>query len=213
MKQTTKKLFCLVLAAVMVFTLGVTAFAATADNVKQYGTYVCLGDSIAAGFGDYAPKTHCYERVPEAYHSLVADAVGAELIPMAHVGTRTEELLQDMADQTLKSFWAYWQAHAAREPEPKINQENLEIFFAYVQEHQEQARALFREQSTVFWEPILQWISEQLKTISRDQEHVRYTAIFYLSGVVNVANRWLYTGCKESVESLCDLIFSCLPSQ
>ena len=123
------------------------------------------------------------------------------------------ELLQDMANQVLKSFWAYWESHAAREPEPKINQENLEIFFAYVQEHQEQAKALFREQSTVFWEPILQWISEQLKTISRDQEHIRYAAIFYLSGVVNVTNRWLYTGCRESVESLCDLIFSCLPNQ
>lgn len=92
MKQTGKKLLALVLAAVMVFALGVTAFAATADNVQQYGTYVCLGDSIAAGFGDYAPTTYCFERVPAAYHSIVADAVGAELIPMAHVGTRTEEL-------------------------------------------------------------------------------------------------------------------------
>lgn len=213
MKQTGKKLLSLVLAAVMVFALGVTAFAATADNVKQYGTYVCLGDSIAAGFGDYAPKTHCYERVPEAYHSIVADAVGAELIPIAHVGTRTEELLQDMANQALKSFWAYWEAHVPQNHEPKINKENVKVFFSYVQEHQEQVRVLFTEPPTVFWEPILNWVMECMKPITKDPEQTRYTAIFYLSGVVNVANRWLYTGCKESVESLCDLIFSCLPSQ
>lgn len=92
MKHTARKLLCLVLAAGMLLALGAGAFAATADNVQQYDTYVCMGDSIAAGFGDYAPSTYCYERVPEAYHSIVADAVGADLIPIAHVGTRTEEL-------------------------------------------------------------------------------------------------------------------------
>lgn len=92
MKNHARRMLSILLAVIMVFTLGVGAFAANADNVQQYDTYVCMGDSIAAGFGDYAPKTYCYERVPEAYHSIVADAVGAELIPIAHVGTRTEEL-------------------------------------------------------------------------------------------------------------------------
>lgn len=52
-----------------------------------------------------------------------------------------------------------------------------------------------------------------MKPITKDPEQTRYTAVFYLSGVVNVASRWLYTGCKESAESLCDLIFNCLPNQ
>ena len=123
------------------------------------------------------------------------------------------ELLQDMANQALKSFWAYWEAHVPQNHEPKINKENVKVFFSYVQEHQEQVRVLFTEPPTVFWEPILNWLMECMKPITKGPEHIRYTAIFYLSGVVNVASRWLYTGCQESVDSLCDLIFSCLPNQ
>lgn len=93
MKNVSKKLLCLVLAAVMLFALGSTAFAATADNVKQYNTYVCMGDSIAAGFGPYAPSTRGWEKIPAAYHSYVADAVGAKNFwNTAYCGTRTEEL-------------------------------------------------------------------------------------------------------------------------
>lgn len=130
MKHTARKLLCFVLAAGMLLALGTGAFAATADNVQQYDTYVCMGDSIAAGFGDYAPSTYCYERVPEAYHSIVADAVGAELIPIAHVGTRTEELrwlLEDgfAGDEVCMSFngmnyYDQWLSarESAEEPNP-----------------------------------------------------------------------------------------------
>lgn len=60
------------------------------------------------------------------------------------------ELLQDISDQAVKSFWAYWEAHAAEIHERKINKENVMIFFSYVKEHQEQARALFTRPPTIF---------------------------------------------------------------
>ena len=122
------------LILVMLFgILSVGAGAANADNVRHYDTYVCMGDSIAAGFGDYAPKTYCYERVDVAYHALVADATGAELIPIAHVGTRTEELrwlLEDdfEGDEVCMSFngmnaYDTWLAGrtSADEPNPGVS--------------------------------------------------------------------------------------------
>ena len=52
MRKTTKKIVAvLMLVAVMVSALSVSALAADRSNVKQYKTYVCLGDSVASGFG------------------------------------------------------------------------------------------------------------------------------------------------------------------
>ena len=52
MRKTTKKIVAVfMLVAIMVSALSVSAFAANRDNVKQYKTYVCLGDSVASGFG------------------------------------------------------------------------------------------------------------------------------------------------------------------
>ena len=80
--KTMKKCIAAVLALVMALSLSLTAFAATADNVKQYNTYTFLGDSIAAGhslddyytYGDYGDG----HLIKDSYAQIVADAVGAE---------------------------------------------------------------------------------------------------------------------------------------
>lgn len=110
MKNQIKKFLCVLLVVTMLAGLGVSAFAANADNVKQYKNYLCLGDSISAGCGVpfegvdlstydaslkyWAQMYHGYGfvAVPRAYHSLVADAVGANLIQGGISGNRTVEM-------------------------------------------------------------------------------------------------------------------------
>ena len=87
------RLLALLLAVVMLgglFVIG--AQAANATNVKQYKHYVCIGDSIAAGYGSYARDVRGFEVVPEAYHSHVANATGASVASLAHTGMRTVEV-------------------------------------------------------------------------------------------------------------------------
>ena len=71
--------------------LAFNAGAADVSNVKQYEHYVCIGDSIAAGYGPYARSVRGFETVPVAYHGLVAQATGADFQSLAHVGMRTVE--------------------------------------------------------------------------------------------------------------------------
>ena len=95
MKKTSRFLTLLLIAAMMVSVLAVGASAATPENVKHYGTYLCLGDSIAAGYGPYEsqPKVKGFERVDVAYHALVADAVTADTFyPFGRTGFRTHEI-------------------------------------------------------------------------------------------------------------------------
>ena len=128
MKQT-KRIMSVVLAVVMVFMLSAPAFAAKKKNYPDYNTYMCIGDSIAAGCAlsrvdgeeyDYDGNlaavvddpaayaeylTYMYsptcdavyrgyspEPVPYAYHSIVANTLGAELIQGARSGMRAVEL-------------------------------------------------------------------------------------------------------------------------
>ena len=87
------RLLAVLLAVVMLgglFVIG--AQAANATNVKQYRHYVCIGDSIAAGYGSYARDVRGFEIVPEAYHSHVANATGATVASLAHTGMRTVEV-------------------------------------------------------------------------------------------------------------------------
>lgn len=69
-----------------------TALAADASNVKQYNYYVCIGDSIAAGYGSYGRDVRGFVTVPAAYHSHVANATGAGFQSLAHTGMRTVEV-------------------------------------------------------------------------------------------------------------------------
>ena len=96
--QNTKshlgRLMAALLIAVMLFgMLGVGASAATVDNVQHYDTYVCLGDSIAAGFGPYNREIKGFQRIDVAYHAQVADAVQAKTFyPLARTGMRSTEI-------------------------------------------------------------------------------------------------------------------------
>ena len=89
------RMLAALLALVMLFgILSVGANAATAENVRHYDTYVCLGDSIAEGFGPDNQDYVGLKRCPFAYHSFVADAVTADnFYPMARPGGSTSEVL------------------------------------------------------------------------------------------------------------------------
>ncbi len=52
MKKTVRKVLAVLLSVCMMLSLlSVSAFAATKDDVQQYGTYTSLGDSAVAGYG------------------------------------------------------------------------------------------------------------------------------------------------------------------
>ena len=127
-RRTPARVTALLLTVALVFgVLCGGAFAATIDTVQQYDTYVCLGDSIAAGFGDYAPTTYCFERVPEAYHSIVADAVYNALKDYYGMALdilfQTANTMHMMATvlQTLPEKMAHGYQHFFQNWEPLIN--------------------------------------------------------------------------------------------
>ena len=73
--------------------LTVAASAATLDNVRHYDVYVCLGDSVAEGFGPDFQDYVGLKRAEHAYHAYVADAVTADTFyPMARPGGSTGEV-------------------------------------------------------------------------------------------------------------------------
>ena len=110
-----KKTLSIVLCVVMLFALTVPAFAASGKNYYDYENYLCLGDSIAVGYGlsrdgnptkcDQTPEDlatssdnkyifrgYDFSVAPNAYHSLVADELGANLLMCARSGIRAVEL-------------------------------------------------------------------------------------------------------------------------
>ena len=67
--------------------------AATRENVKQYDTYMCIGDSIAAGYTVSGTQgNYLLTRVPGAYHDIVATATGAKLNQFGWSAFRSVEL-------------------------------------------------------------------------------------------------------------------------
>lgn len=84
MRKTTKKIVAVLsLIAIMVSALSVSALAATRNDVKQYPVYVCLGDSVASGFGlpDYnrRGKVLVYRKnIQGSYGNLLSKDVGAK---------------------------------------------------------------------------------------------------------------------------------------
>lgn len=73
-------------------------FASAEKAYFDYDKYVLLGDSVASGHDDilYAPTE--FIRVEGSYADLVADELGAELIPMACPGFRTIEMRYMLED-------------------------------------------------------------------------------------------------------------------
>ena len=69
------------------------AGAATRENVRQYDTYMCIGDSIAAGYTVSGTQgNYLLTRVPGAYHDIVATATGAKLNQFGWSAFRSVEL-------------------------------------------------------------------------------------------------------------------------
>ena len=101
MKKLVKRLLAVLMAlAMMAPVLSTVAFAATPQNVKQYKSYVSLGDSIAAGFSmpDYLNKRHGKyvidpQRIEGSYPALIADTLKVKnFYPYACPGYRSNEL-------------------------------------------------------------------------------------------------------------------------
>ena len=110
-----KKVLSIVLCVVMLFALTVPAFAASGKNYYKYENYMCIGDSIAVGYGlskdgnptkcdqtledltnsmdeKYIFRGYDYAVAPNAYHSLVANELGSNLLQCARSGIRAVEL-------------------------------------------------------------------------------------------------------------------------
>ena len=122
MKKMSRKIISIVLAIVMVLSLSVCAFA-TEDKI----VYTCLGDSNSAGHNlpEYVANRVA---VPGAYHSLIAEALDAELRPFGSGGYRTDEILY-LIDPTFEMDWAY-----ADICNGKVHKEDLDAYKdAYVQ--------------------------------------------------------------------------------
>ena len=109
----TRRIMTLLLAVVMLFgTLITTADAANRDNVQHYDTYMCIGDSIAAGFYIDGQRAGYYRtRMPGAYHDIVANATHATLNQFGWSAFRAVELRymlegvrHDLDDVWLNSF-------------------------------------------------------------------------------------------------------------
>lgn len=109
----TRRIMTLLLAVVMLFgTLITTADAANRDNVRYYDTYMCIGDSIAAGFYIDGQRAGYYRtRMPGAYHDIIANATHATLNQFGWSAFRAVELRYmlegvryDLDDVWLNSF-------------------------------------------------------------------------------------------------------------
>lgn len=111
--KNAKRILSLVLVIAIAFTLCAPVFADA--EYEPYKYYMCVGDSIAAGCSltkdgsetvfdqttddyttvyspDYVYYGYDYSAVPTAYHTLVADALDAELLQYARSGLRAVEL-------------------------------------------------------------------------------------------------------------------------
>lgn len=99
MKKITRILVSLLLVAVLVANLGVCSFA------KDKLVYTCIGDSNSAGYGTTG---YVYSRIPapNAYHSLVANGLGAELRDFGSGGFRSFEI-RYMLDPDFEMDWNY----------------------------------------------------------------------------------------------------------
>jgi len=100
-----KHILCFAMALTLLMSFS-AVFAQS--SVPHYDTYLCLGDSIASGFGPDADSRHGGEKVEHAYHTKVAKAVGAkEFIQLAYPAMRTHEL-RDMLDESYEGDTAMY---------------------------------------------------------------------------------------------------------
>ena len=97
MKKTFRNVLCIMLA-VLLLAGSCVSLADAAKDYSGYRVYVCLGDSIPAGIGETNSTEKFLHRTPGAYPDIVANTIGAELIPLACAGSRTIELRACLED-------------------------------------------------------------------------------------------------------------------
>lgn len=110
MKRFVKKALAIILACVLTFG-AVTCFAAGNKKYYSYGKYVLLGDSVASGHNDLVYIDSEFKRVEGSYGAIVADAIGAEYIPMACPGFRTIEMRYMLEDDYEGDEYLFHDAH------------------------------------------------------------------------------------------------------
>lgn len=107
--KRTRRILSLALVVILAFSLCVPAFAAdTGKKYEPYKVYTCLGDSVAAGYGTtgYCVPPLCAQQ-PNAYHTLLANALGAELRQFGWGGFRSHEI-RHMIDPNYEiTDWTY----------------------------------------------------------------------------------------------------------
>ena len=112
-----RKSICLILVVMML--AGLTSALATDPQGNNYScysgydTYMCIGDSIAAGYTVTGikndPNALGFTRVPGAYHDLVANAIEADLLQFGCSAFRSVEL-RYILDGTYTDTDGIWNA-------------------------------------------------------------------------------------------------------
>ncbi len=104
----TRRILSLILVLVMTFALCAPALADTGKKYEPYKVYACLGDSVAAGYGTtgYCVPPLCAQQ-PNAYHTLLANALGAELRQFGWGGFRSHEIRHMIDPDYQITDWTY----------------------------------------------------------------------------------------------------------
>lgn len=107
--KRTRRIISIALALILAFTLCVPALAAdTGKKYEPYRVYTCLGDSVAAGYGTtgYNVPPLCAQQ-PNAYHTLLANALGADLRQFGWGGFRSHEIRHMIDPDYSITDWTY----------------------------------------------------------------------------------------------------------
>lgn len=107
--KRTRRIISIALAIILAFTLCVPALAAdTGKKYEPYRVYTCLGDSVAAGYGTtgYNVPPLCAQQ-PNAYHTLLANALGADLRQFGWGGFRSHEIRHMIDPDYSITDWTY----------------------------------------------------------------------------------------------------------
>lgn len=111
MKKSIRKIISVLLAVVMLMSVAaVSAMAANRNNVRHYGTYVCIGDSVASGFGlpDYnrrGKKIVYKARIKGSYADHIARDTGAKFYSLAYPGFTSATLRYELQDNYKMNWW------------------------------------------------------------------------------------------------------------
>ena len=93
MKKTAKKIISVALVLAVLAGICLCSVSAAPDKTyRDYDKLVLLGDSVAAGYDEQEWVNTEFVRVDHSYAAIVADTLGAELVPLACQGFRTIEM-------------------------------------------------------------------------------------------------------------------------